>query len=190
MVDPADGLLAVVAALERLAVPYFVGGSIASFAHGVTRSTLGADVIVDRRPEQVEPLVNLLEGRFYADAAMLADAARRRGSANLIHYASGLKIDLFLLGDRPYDHAQMARRVRLPLLERPSSAVYVATAEDIVLAKLEWYRAGGEVSDRQWQDIRGVIRTQGGRLDSAYLRRWAPGLGVADLLARALDDSR
>ena len=66
---------------------------------------------------------------------------------------------------------------------------YVSTAEDIILAKLEWYRQGGEVSDRQWRDILGVLKVQAGRLDSDHLRKWAAELGVADLLMRAMEES-
>ena len=65
---------------------------------------------------------------------------------------------------------------------------YVASAEDIILAKLEWYRLGGEVSDRQWRDILGVLKVQAGRVDLDYLRHWAAELKVDDLLQRALKE--
>ena len=65
----------------------------------------------------------------------------------------------------------------------------MTTAEDIVLHKLEWYRLGGGVSERQWQDVLGVFRVQGATLDRAYLERWASDLGVADLLARAIREA-
>ena len=66
---------------------------------------------------------------------------------------------------------------------------YFATAEDIVLAKLEWYHHGDQVSDRQWRDVVGVIRTQGQRLDLTYLGAWAAQLGLEDLLSRALSQA-
>ena len=71
----------------------------------------------------------------------------------------------------------------------PERKAYVTTAEDIVLAKLEWYRLGGGVSDRQWRDILGVLKVQAGRLDLDYLQEWAVELGVADLLQRASKES-
>jgi hypothetical protein len=67
--------------------------------------------------------------------------------------------------------------------------VRVSTPEGIVLQKLAWYRKGGEVSDRQWRDVLGVLKTQGQRLDREYLARWAPSLGVVDLLQRALSQA-
>jgi hypothetical protein len=57
--------------------------------------------------------------------------------------------------------------------------------EDIILLKLEWFRIGGEMSERQWNDVLGVFEIQGSRLDQTYLDHWAPVIGVADLLARA-----
>ena len=69
----------------------------------------------------------------------------------------------------------------------PPSPVFVHTPEDILLQKLRWFRMGGEVSDRQWRDVRGIVRVQGDRLDGAYLHRGATTLGVADLLTRALE---
>jgi hypothetical protein len=97
------------------------------------------------------------------------------------------KIDVFILKDRAFDRLQMKRRVRKPLYRDQEHMIDIASAEDVILAKLEWYRLGNEVSDRQWQDILGVLKAQSGSLDLAYLRRWAAELGVADLLERALD---
>jgi hypothetical protein len=65
----------------------------------------------------------------------------------------------------------------------------VASAEDTVLRKLEWYRAAGERSERQWSDLRGISRTLGKQLDLEYLRRWAAFLGVEDLLETLLTES-
>jgi hypothetical protein len=81
---------------------------------------------------------------------------------------------------------QFERRTRRTVWTDPECVVYLASAEDNLLAKLEWYRLGNEVSDRQWRDILGVLKTQGQRLDLAYLRQWAAALNVADLLEKAL----
>jgi hypothetical protein len=73
--------------------------------------------------------------------------------------------------------------------EGPGSLrVPIASAEDTVLAKLEWFRRGGESSERQWWDIVGVLRVTS-NLDRPYLDRWAASLGVTDLLQRALADA-
>jgi len=71
----------------------------------------------------------------------------------------------------------------------PEESVYIVSPEDIILAKLEWYRLGGEVSDRQWRDVLGVLKTRAGELDLDYLRKWAGELKVNDLLERALDEA-
>ena len=73
-----------------------------------------------------------------------------------------------------------------PIGAESDQSVYISSAEDNILSKLEWYRLGGEVSDRQWRDILGVIKTQGERLDLTYLRQWAAALNVTDLLEKAL----
>jgi hypothetical protein len=84
----------------------------------------------------------------------------------------------------------MERRVRQPLSTESDRQAYFSSAEDSVLSKLEWYRLGGEVSDRQWRDILGIIKTQGERLDLAYLRHWAAVLNVTGLLEKVLREAQ
>lgn len=174
----------VVEALERLGVAYHVGGSVASSTHGSPRATNDVDVVVDLLPEHVAPLCTLLRDRYYASPELLLEAVRRHSCANLLHLGSGIKIDLFVCRGGEYDRLCLSRHVALPL-EPGSRSFRIATAEDILLRKLEWYRAGGESSDRQWFDVLGILRLHGDRLDRGYLGRWSQHLGIADLLARA-----
>lgn len=181
--------LLVTDALEALGVPYAIGGSFAGAVHGVMRATMDADLLAGLRRKDVAPLIQALGDLFYADAEMMREAIGRHGSFNLIHLESVFKVDVFVARPRDFDRAQLARRQLHLLSEDPERRAYVATAEDTVLAKLEWHRMGGEVSDRQWRDALGVLKVQGPRLDLAYMRHMAAGLGVKDLLERALEES-
>ena len=176
-------------ALEALGVPYAIGGSFASALHGVMRATMDADLVADLRQEDVAPFVQALGELFYANAEMMREAIGQHRSFNLIHLESMFKVDVFVARPRDFDRAQLVRRQLHLLSEDPERRAYVASAEDTVLAKLEWYRMGGEVSDRQWRDALGVLKVQGLRLDLAYMRHMAAGLGVKDLVERALEES-
>ena len=116
-------------------------------------------------------------------------AVLRKASFNLIHLQTGLKIDIFIRRPEPFDQSEFQRHATYRLIQEPPRDVVVKSAEDIVLRKLLWYRIGHEVSDRQWSDILGVLKTQGERLDQAYLKRWSEDLQVADLLERALAEA-
>jgi hypothetical protein len=163
-----------------------IGGSIASSVRGEPRTSLDIDIVVAMTATQVAPLVAALGPEFYADADSILRAVRERSNVNVIHLPTAIKLDLFIVGGSPLDERQVARRRRTPVSSDPAHAFYVSTAEDILLQKLRWFRKGGEVSDRQWRDVLGIIVVQGRALDFEYLRVGASDLGVSDLLDRAL----
>lgn len=179
----------VVDVFKRLQIPYFVGGSMASAFHGVARATMDVDIVAAIGYEHVDPLVEAMRDDFYIDAAMMRSAIHRQSSFNLIHLETIFKVDVFILKERPFDRIQFERRGEKTLNIDPDHKVYITTAEDIILAKLEWYRLGGEVSDRQWQDILSVLKVQENQLQMKYLRQWALELSVSDLLDRALEEA-
>jgi hypothetical protein len=181
--------LLVTQTLERLGIPYAVGGSLASSLHGVMRSTLDVDIVADMRVEHIQPLFAALSKEFYADDEMMKDAIEHHSSFNLIHYETAFKVDIFIRKTRLFDQIQLERRRSSVIATDPEESIYITSPEDTILSKLEWYRMGGEVSDRQWRDILGVLKTQAGGLDLDYLRKWAIELKVADLLDRALKES-
>lgn len=177
--------------LERLGVAWYVGGSIASTVHGRFRATNDVDVIAELREEHASPIRVALEADHYVDEESIRDAARHRSSFNLIHFDTGLKIDVFIPDDSRYEAGVRARRVFEQIGDAGSTRrLWIASAEDTILAKLGWYRRGGGASERQWRDVQGVIELRGAALDVAYLHRWAPVLGIADLLGQALAEAR
>lgn len=183
-------LAPVVDALERLGIAYHIGGSVASSAHGIARATLDVDIVADLALAHIRPLVETLRETCYIDEEMVREAVQRRSSFNVIHLETVLKVDVFVLKARPYDQ-EAFRRIRRDTLDEAQDAreFYVASPEDVILNKLEWYRLGGGVSDRQWNDVLGVLKVQRDALDFFYLRRWATDLRVSDLLDRALGDA-
>jgi hypothetical protein len=192
MASPADGLVRVLEALDRLEIPYLLTGSVASSIHGLSPPTMDADIVAGLRADQIEEFASLLQGEFYADPQAMREAVRYGRPFNLIHLASSFKIDVFPLKSDAYSQTSFARR----RFEQSRSfgpepiECAVATAEDTILSKLQWYRAGGETSERQWNDLRGIRAVSGPALDHEYLRKWARHLKVDDLLERLLAEKR
>jgi hypothetical protein len=174
--------------LGDLGVRYFVGGSIASSAHGVARASVDGDVVAELGPTHIAPIVAALQDTYYVPEERIRDAVARRGSFNVIHLETMLKIDVFVSRDRPFDRRAFERSRPTPI-EGGGATLLVSSAEDIALAKLEWYRRGGEISERQWGDVMGVLQATGSALELPYLRKGAVELGVSDLLDRALEEA-
>jgi len=184
----AQAFQEVLAALDRTETPFLVGGSVASSAHGLARQTNDIDIVVDLAIDHVPAFCEAFGSAFYADTDMVSQAVKAGRSFNLIHLASAHKLDFFPIGNDAFGRSELARRrltagtiTGLENIEFP-----VASPEDTILAKLVWFRKGGEVSDRQWHDILGVARIQADRLDRAYLDKWASELGVSGLLSKVL----
>lgn len=181
--EMASALAPVLDAFRSLGVEYRIGGSVASSALGVARATLDIDLVVRLEGRHAGPFCRLLQDRYYADEAAMKEAIARRSSFNVIHLATMIKVDVFVLKAGAFDQTAFERTRREAL--GPLQEVNFCTAEDVVLRKLQWYRDGGEVSERQWADVLGILQVQAGLLDWTYLTRWARELDLGALLARA-----
>lgn len=178
-----DPLRTIIEALEACGIPHMIAGSLASTLHGVPRATHDIDLVIDPTRAALDALVRRLsDGGHYVSEAAADEAWRRRGQFNAVDLATGWKIDLILRKQRPFSVEEFARRTRAEIL---GTEVFVATAEDTILSKLEWARLGE--SERQLRDVVGILEMAGDRLDRDYLERWAAELGVVELLQRARD---
>jgi hypothetical protein len=184
--DALEALLPVVAVLRRLGVRHYICGSFASTFYGMNRSTADVDLVAELRPSHVAAFAEALRPDYYVSEPMILDAIARKSCFNVIHGPTSFKVDVFVTKNRPYDSNVMGRSEEKTVDEGVSDQrLFLPPAEDTILAKLEWYRLGDEISERQWSDVIGVMKVNQHSLDRPYLDKWAGELGVADLLAKA-----
>lgn len=187
--DIIEVTLKVVKVFEKLNITYYIGGSLASSAFGVARATLDVDVVADITLEKASFIEEFLKEEFYVDIEMIRNAIHQQSYFNLIHLETIFKIDVFILKNLPFYQQAFSRRIQKATSEDTSQKLFFATPEDIILSKLEWYKSGKEASDRQWNDILGVLKVQGSQLDKTYLEHWAEELSVSRLLEKAFSDA-
>lgn len=187
--EPIAVTLKVTGTLEKLGIRYFIGGSLASTLHGKVRTTQDSDVIAEMHSEHIQPFVSALQNEFFVDEHMIAESIQTNSNFNVIHRESMFKVDVFIPRPRPFLRSQFSRIQMQTFPGDPEVSARFESAEDTILSKLEWYRQGGEVSERQWRDVLGVLRTRAGALDLDYLRSWGKELKVSDLLEQLLEES-
>ncbi len=187
--EPIAVTIKVTETLEKLGIPYLISGSLASTLYGMVRTTQDADIVADMRLEHVQPFIISLENEFFMDEEMITESIGRKSSFNIIHRETMFKVDVFIPSPRPYHQAQLARAQRQTFVAGREVSAKFSSAEDTILSKLEWYRLGGEASERQWRDVLGVLKTRAEALDLDYLRLWSKELQVSDLLERVLKES-
>jgi hypothetical protein len=178
--DATAFLRSVVDALNKTGIPYMLAGSFASSHHGAPRATHDVDIVADPGFRELDAFLALLSVlEVYADADVARDELKRRGQFNIIDLGSGWKADVIFRKQRPFSKEELARREPAVVL---GVDVFVATAEDTILAKLEWAKLGE--SERQLRDVRGIIDVKGASLDRGYIERWLDDLGVRELWDR------
>ena len=174
----ADLLSEAIGRLDRTGIPYMVTGSLASTYHGEPRATRDIDVVIDPGPEALERLVDGLEADgFYVDREAARVALRDRTQFNAIGEEAA-KLDFIIRKDRPFSVEEFRRRRRVELL---GTSGFIASAEDLIVAKLEWAAATG--SERQLRDVAGMLAVAGNTIDEAYLNRWITALGLTETWA-------
>lgn len=168
-------------ALEAASIPYMVTGSFVSAIHGVPRATHDIDVVIAPTAQQLLTLIRQFsEFEYYAEIEDALQALRHTSQFNVIDERGIWKIDFIIRKDRPFSIAEFARRRLTSILGIP---VYAATAEDILIAKLEWAKLGE--SERQLRDASGIIAIQGDSLDVTYVERWVSALSLENEWRRA-----
>jgi hypothetical protein len=187
--EPIEVTLKVTGIFEELGVPCFIGGSLASTLYGMVRTTQDSDIVAEMRLEHLRPFVMALHDEFYVDDEMIAASIQQHSSFNIIHRETMFKVDVFVPQPRPFLQSQLARAQKQTFAFETEISARFASPEDTILAKLEWYHIGGEVSERQWRDILGVLKVRADALDLDYLRKWASELKVSDLLERAIQQA-
>lgn len=182
MNDAASLLKAMKALLEAAGIPYMVVGSFASTVHGEPRTTLDLDLVIEPTTATLDNFLASIDmDAFYVDPDVARDALRVRSMFNIIDMNSAWKVDLVIRKDRPFSIEELSRRSvqRVADTDAPT-----ASAEDTIIAKLEWAKEGS--SERQLTDVAGILRLRGETLDRVYLERWIDALELHVQWERAL----
>jgi hypothetical protein len=187
--DPIQTILFVARTLEELNIQYLIGGSLASSIHGMARATRDVDIVADIREGEVEDFASTLKDQFYVDTEMIRDAIKRKTSFNIIHLESMFKVDIYILKQDAFSREEFKRRSKITVNPDSGETAYILSPEDAILSKLLWFQMGGEVSDRQWSDVVGMLNVQKGRLDMKYLIYWARELNITELFKRSLKET-
>lgn len=182
MTGPLDVLRDVVSRFERIGVTdYFLVGSLASMYYGRPRFTRDVDMVVRLSPAHVTAFEAAFpfEEYYCPPREILEDEIQRKGSFNLLHHASGIKVDIVLCKPTEFYQSELLRRRRVAL--SPGFETYVASPEDVVVKKLDFYREGG--SPKHLADIADILARE--KLDLAYLETWIRKLGLQGEWAKA-----
>ena len=174
---PADLLAHLATSLALLEIPYLVTGSMATIAYGEPRFTNDIDVVIALPEEKIDAFcARFPSPEYYCPRHMVLDAVQKKFQFNIIHPASGLKIDMMIATDSAFDRSRLNRGKRIATAD--DAFALFASPEDVILKKLIYYREGG--SEKHLRDIAGVLKVQAERIDRHYIAQWADRLGVSE----------
>jgi hypothetical protein len=164
--------------LEQLGLRYFVTGSVATIFFGEPRFTNDIDIVVDLPADRISELCGAFPAAdFYVSEESVRSAVSRKGQFNIIHPASGLKVDIMVPSEDAFNRSRFSRVRRLR--PAPDYEVVFASPEDVILKKLEYYLEGG--SEKHLRDIAGVLKISGPEIDFTYIDEWAARLGLYEI---------
>jgi hypothetical protein len=167
----------IIEVFENLSIPYLVTGSVASMAYGEPRLTNDIDIVANINLSHIPALLASFPAEeYYIDGEMIKDAILRIGQFNIIHPSSGLKVDVIIKQDIPFDQSRF-KRVR-KIYPGPYPADF-ASPEDVIIKKMEYYKMGG--SDKHLRDITGIFKISGESLDREYISQWATKLDLDEI---------
>jgi len=170
-------LIEVIDKLEELKIDYMVVGSFASNFYGVPRTTLDADILIQTDLNKISQFINTVKDDFYADLDMAIDALKERSSFNIINFKTGFKIDFIVLKDDSFSMHEFERRRKVNFLNKK---VFIASLEDTIISKILWMKETN--SEKQKEDVLGIIKVQKDNIDFGYLKKWAKELNIEDIL--------
>lgn len=189
LAEPLKVIQKLVEVFEQLNIVYFVSGSLASSLHGIPRATQDVDIVADLKERHIHQLVNALQSRFHISTELIQEAIQSKSSFNLIDLETLFKIDIFILSEDDISQQEMNRRKKYRVSDDPVQNLFIASAEDVILHKLYWFQLSGEVSEKQWSDVLGVLQVQSDKLNYSYLNQNARKRGVSILLKRAIEEA-
>jgi hypothetical protein len=185
MSEQREFLERLVALLKAAEIPYMLSGSLGSSFHGRPRATNDVDLVIAATEVQLRRFLSSLGSTYYASEEAAMGALHQGSAFNVIDMNTQWKADLRVRHTRPFSLMEFSRRQRAAVL---GLDVWVVSAEDVILSKLEWAKKSD--SQRQMEDVLGVIQAQRGNLDEQYLLKWGEDLGVRDRLVELLEQTK
>ncbi|MCG3130572.1 MAG: hypothetical protein FLDDKLPJ_01337 [Phycisphaerae bacterium] len=173
--DPVDLVAECAGIMERLGIPYLVTGSIASIYFGEPRLTNDVDIVLALTPGKIAPFcASFPQPPYYVSDEAVRDAVARHAQFNVIHSEAGLKADFMIAADSEFNRSRFARRSKVQI--GPQASVMMASPEDVIIKKLEYFRERG--SDKRLRDIVGILKLCPQPIDTAYILEWVDRLGL------------
>ena len=163
--------------LEKLGIPYMIGGSVAAIAYGEPRLTLDMDVVVKMDRDKAKEFSESLGQEYYVNLDSILEAIRSKGHFNIINSEQGIKVDFYILKDEAFDQEEFSRR-RKESFDNIREATF-ASPEDVILKKMEWCKMGE--SEKHLEDIKGILKISGSKIDLSYIDEWASKIGISDI---------